>query len=71
MTSSVPPAPSEEKMKKRDDEYLKVEATKKSEDEDAMDVEQTSSKHANEHPLHHPPTISTDSGDAEDVPRER
>jgi hypothetical protein len=74
--SAGPPAPTEEQMKKRDTEDVKVEGTKKNEDEDVMDVEPTPTqpslkddiKHANEHPPHHPTPTSTDRKEAEDAP---
>ena len=73
--SATPPAPTEERTKKRDIEDVKVAGTKKDEDEDAMDVERTSTqpplkettKHANEHPSHHPTPAPTDRKEAEDA----
>ena len=73
----MPPEPTEERTKKREIEDIKVEGTKKNEDEDAMDVERTSiqpplketTKHASEHPSHHPTPVPTDRKEAEDASR--
>jgi len=66
----VPPAPAEERVKKREVEDIKVEDTKRN--EDAMDVEQTHvrpllTKHTNEHPPDQPTSTSTDGKETEDV----
>jgi len=71
-----PPAPTEEQTKKRDGEDSKVETTKKNEDEDAMDTEQTSAEpqlretttHTNEHPPDQPTPVPTDGEELEGIP---
>ena len=63
-------------MKKRDIEDVKTEGTMKNEDEDAMDIEPTSTqpplkdpiKHTNEHPSRQPTPASIDKKEAEDAP---
>lgn len=74
-----PPAPTEEQVKKRDIEDVKVEDTKKNDAEDAMDVEQTLTqpplketvKHPSERPYHHSTPTTTDRKEAEDAPHAR
>jgi len=71
-----PPAPAEEQIKKRDIEDVKVEGTKRNENEDAMDVEpipaqpplEDTIKHPNEHLLRYPTPTPTDRKEAEDAP---
>ncbi|KAF9652106.1 hypothetical protein BDM02DRAFT_3126507 [Thelephora ganbajun] len=61
----APPVHTEEQMKMRDVENVKGEGAKKNEDEDAMDVEQTSAQPppkettANKHASEYPPDQST------------
>ena len=72
----IPPAPAEERAKKGVIEDVKVEGTKKTEDENPMDVGWTSiqpplketTKHPNEHPSRHPVPTPTDRKEAEDSP---
>ena len=74
--SVLPPAPTEEHMKERGIEDVKVEDAKRHEDEDTMDVEQTpvhpplkmAARCANEHPPDQPTSVLTDERDAENVP---
>lgn len=71
-----PSAPAEQQIKKRDIEDVKVEGTKRNEDEDAMDVEPTPTqpplkdaiKHPNEHPLRYSTPTPTDRKEAENAP---